>query len=267
MICKLWEGELSTSVNTIEVTLENVEKSGFFCFMSKKKSPGYAQKLKWLKERFTEGLKIKMLQLPERGFIEYIPGEYAWRPVKAEGYMVIHCLWVVGKSRGKGFSRLLLDMCEQDARSAGMNGVVAVSSQGSWLLGKELFIDSGYTAVACAAPSFTLLVKKFKDAPDPSFSRDWNKVDKTDEKSMIIFRTNQCPYIEDATRIFEDATIKRGVPSRVVSLNSAREVQELSPSAYGTFGVTVAGELFSYCYLTESQIDQKWMEFDKTGLK
>lgn len=258
---------MSTSVNTIEVTLENVEKTGFFCFMSKKKSPGYTQKLEWLKERFTEGLRIRMLQLPERGFIEYIPGEYAWRPIRAEGYMVIHCLWVVGKSRGKGFSRLLLDMCEEDARNAGMNGVVVLSSEGNWLLGKALFIDSGYTAVATAAPSFTLLVKKFKPAPDPTFSLDWNKADYSDGKGMTIYRTNQCPYIEDATSIFEEAAVKQGVPSRVISLNSAREVQELSPSAYGTFGVTVSGKLFSYCYLTENQIDQKWMEMEGTGLK
>ncbi len=67
--------------------------------------------LAWLKKRFDEGLKIKMLELPERGFIEYIPGEYAWRCVDAKGYMFIHCLWVVGKSKGKNFGELLLNEC------------------------------------------------------------------------------------------------------------------------------------------------------------
>jgi hypothetical protein len=38
--------------------------------MSKKKAPGYKNKLDWLKGRFAEGLKIKMLELPNRGFIE-----------------------------------------------------------------------------------------------------------------------------------------------------------------------------------------------------
>lgn len=42
-----------------------------------------------------------MLELPERGFIEYLPGEHAWRAVHADGYLFIHCLWVVGKSKGK----------------------------------------------------------------------------------------------------------------------------------------------------------------------
>jgi hypothetical protein len=36
----------------------------------------------------------------ECSFIEYIPGEQAWRAVHADGYLLIHCLWVVGKSKG-----------------------------------------------------------------------------------------------------------------------------------------------------------------------
>lgn len=86
----------------IEVTIDNVAVKGFFCCMSKSKAAGYQRKLHWLKARFAEGLRIKMYELPQRGFIEYIPGEYAWRPVDAKGYMFIHCLWVVGKSKDQG---------------------------------------------------------------------------------------------------------------------------------------------------------------------
>ena len=89
------------------VTKENVDSEGFFCYMSKPKSEGYRNKLDWLKARFDEGLVIKKLNLPERGFIEYIPGEFAWRPVYAPEYMFIHCLWIVGKSKGKGYATLL----------------------------------------------------------------------------------------------------------------------------------------------------------------
>jgi hypothetical protein len=90
----------------IDVNKENVAETGFFCNMSKKKSEGYQRKLKWLSKRFTEGLKLKMLDLSQggRGFIEYLPGEYAWRPVSGNGYMFIHCLWVVGKSKGEGYA-------------------------------------------------------------------------------------------------------------------------------------------------------------------
>jgi hypothetical protein len=26
-------------------------------------------------------------------FLEYVPGKYAWRPVDAEGWLFVHCLW------------------------------------------------------------------------------------------------------------------------------------------------------------------------------
>lgn len=69
---------MSQQIDLIDVHALNVEEAGFFCYMSKPKSEGYQRKLQWLKARFAEGMRIKMLRLPERGFIEYIPGEYAW---------------------------------------------------------------------------------------------------------------------------------------------------------------------------------------------
>ena len=43
-------------VELIEVTRENVDKTGFFCYMSKKKSEGHRRKLKWVEERLAEGI-------------------------------------------------------------------------------------------------------------------------------------------------------------------------------------------------------------------
>jgi GNAT superfamily N-acetyltransferase len=251
---------MDTPGNLIDVTAENMDRVGFFCYMSQHEKPGFALKLAWLRERFTEGLKIKMLRLPERGFIEYVPWEFAWRPVLAAGYMVIHCLWVVGKSRGKGFAQLLLEQCEDDALKQGKNGVVVVSSEGTWLVGKELFLKNGYKVVDSAPPSFSLLVKKFCDAPDPSFSANWQKNLMESGSGLTVYRTNQCPYIEDAAHYFLEFAEKKGVPSRSVELTSTRAVREQSPSVYGTFGVTYSGALFSYCYLTEGQMEKQWLK-------
>ena len=98
----------------ITVDADNVDRHGFFCYMSKRKAPGYAQKCAWLAARFAEGLKLHMVHETGGrtvGFIEYIPGEFAWRVVHAPGYLVIHCLWVVGKGKGKGFGTASLAPC------------------------------------------------------------------------------------------------------------------------------------------------------------
>ena len=95
----------------------NVDETGFFCYMSKRKSEGYLRKLAWTKARFDEGMRIRMLRLPERGFIEYIPGEMAWRAVHAPGHMIIHCLWVIGSNQGSFFEQLshnLKGRCKTD---------------------------------------------------------------------------------------------------------------------------------------------------------
>jgi len=119
----------------------NIDESGFFCYMSKRKELGYKQKHEWLEARFAEGMKIKILH--EHGgrdvaFIEYIPGGYAWRAVNAPGYMVIHCLWVVGKGKGKGYGNRLIKECLDDARAQKMRGVVMVTSDRVWLAGKDI---------------------------------------------------------------------------------------------------------------------------------
>ena len=90
-----------------------------------------------------------MLELPERGFIEYIPGEFAWRAIETKGWMVIHCLWVVGKSKGRA-SAAASSECVKDAKKSGMRGVAMVTSQGNWLAGQKLLESHGFKAVDTA---------------------------------------------------------------------------------------------------------------------
>ncbi|MFC1783137.1 GNAT family N-acetyltransferase [Planctomycetota bacterium] len=236
-------------VKIIEVNAGNVEQTGFFCYMSKRKTAGFRRKLDWLKERFGEGLKIKMLELPNRGFIEYIPGEYAWRAVNAKGYMFIHCLWVVGKSKGKGYSSLLLKECIKDAQKAQMKGAAMVTSEGVWVAGKKVLLKHGFESVAQAPPSFDLMVKKFGKARPPSFVDDWDKKAAKHKKGLTIFRSDQCPYIEDATNTLTDAADELGIKCKVIELKTAKQLRELSPSPYGTLNVVYNGKLLSYHYL------------------
>jgi L-amino acid N-acyltransferase YncA len=235
----------------INVDRSNVEETGFFCYMSKRRSEGYLRKLAWVKARLDEGMRIKMLKLPQRGFIEYIPGENAWRAVDAEGWMVIHCLWIVGKSKGRGFGAVLLEECVKDARNAGMLGVAMVTSEGNWLAGKRLLESRGFQAVATAPPSFTLMVKRLKAGPPPSFSGDWTTRAARFGSGLTILRSDQCPYLPDATRILLEAAAKKEIKSRAVDFRTARDVQSLSPSPYGVFNIVYKGKLLGHHYLKE----------------
>jgi hypothetical protein len=59
---------------------------------------------------------IKKGNVRGKCFIEYIPAEKAWAPIKAAGYMYIDCLWVSGQFKGQGNSNLLLDACIRDSK-------------------------------------------------------------------------------------------------------------------------------------------------------
>ena len=247
-------------IDLIDVNANNVIDLGFFCYMSKRKSEGYQRKLKWLDGRFAEGMRIKMLGRGERGFIEYIPGEYAWRAVNAKGYMFIHCLWVVGKSKGKGLAGNLLEACIQDARKSKMKGVAIVTSKKNWLVGNKLFSKHGFETVAQAPPSFELMVNSFGKGSLPSFSNNWEACLKQYGKGLSVLRSDQCPYIEDATRIITQTAHELGIQNKVIEFVDCKDVQENSPSPYGVFNVVYEGKLLSYHYLTQKELQKRLEE-------
>jgi L-amino acid N-acyltransferase YncA len=240
----------------VTVGADNVDEERFFCYKSKPKSGGYRRKLAWLRERFAEGMRIKIVYEGERsvGFIEYIPGEYAWRAVEAAGYMVVHCLWVVGKGKKKGHGSRLLEVCVQDARERGMAGVAMVTSSGNWLAGKKLLLKNDFEVVDQTPPTFDLLVKRFGDAPLPAFPTNWEDRLGRYGPDLTVFRTDQCPYIELATQKVMDAAGGMGLESRVVELGSCREVQASAPSPYGVFNVVYDGELVAYHWIGEKEL-------------
>ncbi len=249
----------------IDVGIDNVAETGFFCYMSKPKSAGYQHKHDWLGSRFQEGLRIRMIRDGGRGFIEYIPGEYAWRPVNAERYMFIHCIWIVGQTKGRGHGRLLLEHCLKDARKAGLDGVAMVTSEETWLVGKDFLLNNGFQSVDNAPPSFELLVKKFRDSPSPTFTGQWDRKMKRLGKGLTIVRSDQCPYIEASVNMMRATAKEHGIPSRVVELRSAEDVRKITPSAYGVFSVVLNGRLVSYHPMGKTGFLQALENAGKTG--
>jgi GNAT superfamily N-acetyltransferase len=246
----------------IDITAENIAETGFFCYMSKPKAEGYQRKLNWLKARFIEGMRIKMYELPQRGFIEYIPGEYAWRTVDAKGYMFIHCLWVVGKSKGQGLGGRLLEECIRDARDAGMHGVAMLTSEGNWLAGKELLLQHGFKPVAQAPPAFNLMVMQFDNAPPPALLNNWEKKAEQFAQGLTVFRSDQCPYIDDAVKTVLETAKTLSIESRIVELKTCEDVRNLSPSPYGVFSIVYNGKLLSYHHLLEKELLKRLEEFN-----
>ena len=113
----------------IQVIKENIEEEHICCAISNNRDVQVSSKKSWLSERFDEGLVF--LKSAERGkcFIEYIPAEYAWNPIKVDGYTYIDCLWVSGSFKGHGYSNDLLNECIKDSKEQGRKGLCILSSE------------------------------------------------------------------------------------------------------------------------------------------
>ena len=233
-------------IHTIDAS--NVDRYGFFCYKSKPKTAGFKKKRDWLEGCLAEGLRLKIIYEGKRsaGFVEYAPGEYTWRAVNAPGYMVIHCMWVVGSGKGKGYGARLLEQVEAEAQSKGMFGVVTISSQSTWLAKKGFFLSQGYQVVDHAPPSFELLVKTIGSPALPSFPRDWEERLKRIPNGLVVYHSGQCPYLAMFVSSLVTAADKLTIPVETVELQNSYDARHLSPSAYGVFGVVYNGKLLSY---------------------
>ncbi len=246
---------IMADLKIIDVNQKNIAEYAPACFLNPK-NEGYQIKLKWLKKHFSEGLKIKHLYLEKEkkcaGFIEYVPGEYAWRTVDAKGYMFIHCMWISpNKHKRKGYGSLLIKECIKDAKKCGKYGVAVVTSEGSFMAGKDLFLKNGFKSAASVKPSFELMVKTLKKRPLPKF-KDWKK-QLVKYKGWNVIYSNQCPWVARSIKDLGEIAKKKGLKLKVTELKNAKQAQN-SPSVYGgVFNLVKDGKLLVDHYISNTR--------------
>ena len=113
----------------VYVTKENIEQEHICCAISSNSDVQVRSKKDWLYDRFEDGLVFIKSSVRGKCFIEYIPAKNAWIPIIADTYMYIDCLWVAGSLKGHGYSSELLNMCIEDSKKKGMDGICILSSK------------------------------------------------------------------------------------------------------------------------------------------
>jgi N-acetylglutamate synthase-like GNAT family acetyltransferase len=251
------KSRISKDIKIINVDKNNLAQysKGPACFLNPQHK-GVQKKFEWLKKQLKEGLKIKVLYSEKDkkivGFIEYIPGEYAWRAVDAKGYVFIHCIWVSpNKFKRKGNGSLLVKDCIEDAKSQGKYGVAVVTSEGSFMAGKDIFLKNGFKSVAQVNPSFELMVKILKKGSLPKF-RNWeSKLNKYNGLNIIY--SNQCPWVARSIKELSEIAKKKGLKVKVTELNNAKKAQN-APSLYGVFNLVYNGRLLVDHYISSKRL-------------
>ena len=241
----------------IRVTKDNLEKEHICCAISNNNDVQVTSKKAWLAERFDEGLVF--LKSVERGkcFIEYIPAEYAWNPLEADGYMYIDCLWVSGSLKGHGYSNDLLGECIRDSKEKGKKGLCVLSSakKKPFLSDPKYLAYKGFTVADEADNGIQLWYLPFEaDAERPRF-RECARHPHVDGEGFILYYTNQCPFNARYVPIVEKTAKDRGIPFRAVHIESRRQAQE-APTPVTTYSIFFDGE-----YVTNEQMnDRKFLK-------
>ena len=237
----------------IRVTEDNLENEHICCAISNNKDVQVSSKKAWLKDRFKDGLVF--LKSTERGkcFIEYLPAEHAWNPIKAPGYMYIDCLWVSGSFKGHGYSNDLLEECIRDSKAKKKNGlcILSAAKKKPFLADPGFLKHKGFMVADEADNGIQLWYLPFtKKSEIPSF-KDCAKHPQIKEDGFVLYYTHQCPFNAKYVPIVEETAKKNGVPFKTVHITSEQDAQN-APTPVTTYALFYNGE-----YLTNEQMNDK----------
>ena len=244
-----------TVYKIVDVNADNIDEIGLYCSRSKHKEEGYQRKLAWIQDRFKEGLEYRVLLVDEgrkdlayRGMIEFMPGKKCWRGINAPNYMVIHCIWVIGRHKNKGYGTMLLHECINSAKEKNMHGVAVITiKKGGWSPKKDLFIRNGFKKVDELLPNFELHALNFSESsPDPKFHNFNTENLKGLGDGFTVFTSYQCPYMVGTIQSIESIAQDMGINVSVRELQDCEQAQRNGLNPYGTFHVILDGEYITH---------------------
>ncbi len=243
----------------IRITRENIEKEHICCAISSNKDCQVQSKKAWLTERLDQGLVFLKGDVRGKCFIEYIPAEYAWAPIEADGYLYIDCLWVSGQFKGHGYSNLLLEECIRDAKSQGKRGLAVLSSEKKlgFLSDPKYLKYKGFQTVDAAEPNFRLMALPFETQSElPRFSpRLKQAAAQVPQTGFALYYTSQCPFTAKYVPLLEAICRDRNVPIQTVHITTAEQAQS-APCPYTAFSLYWNGEFVTHEIPSEKKFEK-----------
>jgi hypothetical protein len=240
------------AVSLEKVGPENVQECGIGC-LTNRMHEGHGPKMDWLLERFEEGLRYFLFR-DEKGkplaFLEFVPGEYAWRPVHADGWLFVHCLWVYSSGQKVGgLGSKLVRASVQEARDRNALGVAAMVSDGPWMVGPGVFRKAGFRKIA-ETDRFELVVYRLREGPEPRFRDITGNL--KDYQGLNLVYSAQCPMLPKSANDLSEMAAEHGLELKIRILRSAEEAQR-APSHYGVFSLIWNGRLLSDHYVSRGR--------------
>lgn len=242
-------------MNYIRITKDNIDNEHICCAMSGKQS---IVKKEWMKRRFDDGLVFYRSEERGKCFIEYIPAENAWVPIKADGYIYINCLWIAGAFKGHGYSNDLMNECIRDAKSQGKKGLCILSSEGrkkEFLSDPKYMAYKGFRTADVSDCGINLMYLPFdENAQKPEF-RECAKHPNINEDGFVLYYTDQCPFTFYWVPRVEETAKEYGIELKVIHITDKESAQNV-PAPVTTYALFKDGK-----FVTQAiQSDKKFLK-------
>ena len=238
------------------ITRENLAKEHICCAISNDNDVQVASKKAWLNDRLDEGLVFLKGNVRGKCFIEYLPAENAWVPIRADGCMYIDCLWVSGQYKGHGYAGELINACIQDSRDKGKKGLVALSSKKKmgFLSDRKFMERYGFALADAAPPYFELMYLPLGgDADTPRFMDTVREASHTDmPNDFTLYYTDQCPFTAKYVPLLSAVAAEQNADFRAVHIDSRAQAQS-APTPFTAFSLFYRGEFLTHEILSEKK--------------
>lgn len=213
----------------VNLDIKNIEQEHICCAISDKKhKQGVSNKKEWLKNQMVSGHVFRKLNQNGKVFIEYTNIEDAFVPVIGSNYIYIYCFWVSGSFKGKGYGKNLIEYAINDAKQKGKDGIcISVGKKKLSFLSEKKFLEKyGFKVVDTIEDNYELLALVFNNSETPKFTPK-SKVNSTQDNGVVIYYTDQCPYINNCIDEIEEVCREKEIPitkNHVDNVDKAKQV-------------------------------------------
>ena len=241
----------------IKIDENNLESEHICCAISKNNDPQVCSKKEWIRENLAKGLVFLKADARGKCFIEYMPAENAWQPIKADGYNFINCFWISGSLKGNGYANELLSACIEDSRQNGKKGICVISSKKklSFLSDPKYLAYKGFITADCAEPYFELLYLPFENNAEKPCFLPCAKKPHINKSGVVIYYTAQCPYNAKYIQLIKDIAEKNKAGFQAIKITSADSAKG-APTAHTSFTMFYNGEFVTHEILSEKKFQK-----------
>jgi len=108
------------------------------------------RRIAWLRNMYKKGSRVKIASIDNNqvGFLHIMPIEICpWGPIGRD-LMVIPCLTVIGKAKGRGIGRALINSAEEEAKRQGRKGIITIGYyHNHWFMQAPFFEKCGFPMI------------------------------------------------------------------------------------------------------------------------